>query len=215
MNDNNQAIGIDVGGTKTSVGAVDASGCVHARANFETRSERGFPACLAGMVECIRNVLGEANWKPESLSGIGIGCAGPVNPQRGTIHNPYTLPGWCGADIVMPLRETFHIPVFLENDADAAAVGEFHFGAGRGASPLVMATLGTGVGGAVLVNGRIYRGVNGEHPELGHIPVQPDGPECYCGARLLGIVRIRARHRRCGQAIWVHGQPRGVCRRVG
>lgn len=183
MSRSSQAIGIDIGGTKTAVAAVDASGRVHARADFETRSDRGFSTCLAELVERIRSIRAEANWKAASLRGIGIGCAGPVNPVRGTIHNPYTLPGWDGADIVTPLREVFHIPVCLENDADAAAVGEFQFGAGRGASPLVMVTLGTGVGGAVLVNGQICRGVNGEHPELGHIPVLPDGPECYCGTR--------------------------------
>ncbi|PYJ06537.1 MAG: hypothetical protein DME25_06450 [Verrucomicrobia bacterium] len=178
-----QAIGIDIGGTKTALAAVDAAGRVHARASFGTQSTRGFPTCLVELVERIRNVLKQANRKSESLSGIGIGCAGPVNTQRGTIHNPYTLPGWDGAEIVTPLREIFRVPVCLENDADAAAVGEFHLGAGRAADPLVMITLGTGVGGAVLVDGKIYRGVNGEHPELGHIPVTPDGPECYCGRR--------------------------------
>ncbi len=183
MSRSNQAIGIDIGGTKTVVAAVDASGRVHARANFQTDSERGFSTVLAELAENVRRVLTEARWTAEGLSGIGIGCAGPLNPVRGTIHNPYTLPGWDGADIVTPLRDLFRVPVRLENDADAAALGEFQFGAGRDANPLVMVTLGTGIGGAVLLNGRIYRGVNGEHPELGHLPVLPDGPECYCGAR--------------------------------
>ena len=105
MNRTNRAIGIDIGGTKTVVAAVEASGRVHARAGFSTRSERGFSTCLAQLVECIRGVLHEAKWTAEHLAGIGIGCTGPVNPQRGTIHNPYTLPGWDGADIVTPLRE--------------------------------------------------------------------------------------------------------------
>lgn len=178
-----QAIGIDIGGTKTAVAAVDASGSICARADLETRSDRGFATCLLQLTERISSVLNKANWPAPALAGIGIGCAGPVNALRGTIHNPYTLPGWDGADIVTPLRETFRVPVRLENDADAAAIGEFHFGAGRHTNPLVMVTLGTGVGGAVLVNGQIYRGVNGEHPELGHIPVVPDGSECYCGTR--------------------------------
>ena len=181
MSPTRQAIGIDIGGTKTVVAAVDGSGRVRARAGFATDSQRGFSNCLAELMENIRRVLTEANWKPEAFSGIGIGCTGPVNPRRGTIHNPYTLPGWDGADIVTPLREAFRVPTRLENDADVAALGELQFGAGRGASPLVMVTLGTGVGGAILVNGQIYRGVNGEHPELGHISVLPNGPECYCG----------------------------------
>ena len=183
MRRNPQAIGIDIGGTKTVVAAVESSGRVRARLAFPTDSPRGFLAGLAEIVAAVRTVARNAGWAEADLDGIGIGCAGPVNPRRGTVHNPYTLPGWDGADLVTPLRAAFRVPVRLENDADAAAVGEYRWGAGRGASPLVIVTLGTGVGGAVLVDGRIYRGGNGEHPELGHIPVRPDGPECYCGTR--------------------------------
>jgi glucokinase len=183
MSSTGLAIGIDIGGTKTVVAAVESSGQPRSRAEFATDSNRGFSACVAELIAVIRTVAREAEAKEDELCGIGIGCAGPVDPRRGTIHNPYTLPGWDDADIVAPLREAFHLPVRLENDADAAAVGEYRWGAGRGASPLVMVTLGTGIGGALLVNGEIYRGVNGEHPELGHLAVRPDGPDCYCGTR--------------------------------
>ena len=178
-----RAVGIDIGGTKIVIAAVDAAGHIHARRSYETNSPRGFSVCLAEMQTTIARVLAEAGWPAESLCGIGIGCTGPVSPQRGTIHNPDTLPGWEDAEIVTLLREAFRVEVRLENDADAAAVGEGRFGAGADTSPLVMITLGTGVGGAILVDGKIYRGVNGEHPELGHVPVLPDGPECYCGWR--------------------------------
>src|SRR5882724_1719721 len=177
------AVGIDIGGTKTAVAAVDGAGRIRARAEFETQSVRGFAPCLAQLLEAVRHVLSETEWTADKMSGIGIGCAGTVNPVHGTIHNPYTLPGWDGADIVTPLRQAFKVPVRLENDADAAGLGEFQFGAGSGASPIVMVTLGTGIGGAVIMDGRIFRGANGEHPELGHLPIQPDGRRCYCGAR--------------------------------
>ena len=203
MNQPHRAIGVDIGGTKTVVAAVDDTGRVLARTSYETRSVRGFSPCLTELQQAIRGVLHKAAWPADSLCGIGIGCAGPVSPQRGTIHNPYTLPGWDRADIITPLRDAFHVPVRLENDADAAAVGEYRFGAGAQASPLVMVTLGTGVGGAVLIEGAIYRGVNGEHPELGHIPVQPEGPECYCGAR--GCWESLA----SGTAITAGGKPLG------
>lgn len=183
--------------------AVDGSGRVQARRSFETRSRRGFDAGLSDLLDSIRDVLREAGWALDGVEGIGIGCAGPVNPLRGTIHNPFTLPGWEGANIVAALGGALGIKVRLENDADAAAVGEFHFGAGHGANPLVMITLGTGVGGAILVNEAIYRGVDGEHPELGHVPVQPDGPECYCGTR--GCWESLA----SGPAIAAAGQPLG------
>jgi glucokinase len=117
----------------------------------------------------------------ERIRGIGIGCAGPVDPARGLINNPYTLTGWNGCDIAFPLRDRFGVDVRLENDADAAAMGEYLFGAGRGCDPLVVLTFGTGVGGGVIESGRIYRGTRGQHPELGHLSVSPGGPACYCG----------------------------------
>jgi glucokinase len=128
-------------------------------------------------------VANAANVPLSRLAGIGIGCAGPVNPRRGLINNAYTLGGWKGCDIVTPLGERFKIPVYLENDADAAAVGECLHGAGRGFDPVLMLTFGTGVGGGVVIRGEIYRGVDGEHPDLGHVAALPDGPSCYCGAK--------------------------------
>jgi glucokinase len=179
--DHRKSVGIDIGGTKTAVAAVDFSGRIHARHTFETASERGFTAGLTALTESIEDVLGGARWLPSELSGIGIGCTGPVNPLRGTIHNPFTLPGWEDAEIVTDLGKRFPVPVILENDADAAAFGEYRFGAGRNANPVVIVTLGTGIGGATILNGAIQRGVNGDHPELGHIPIVSEGPPCYCG----------------------------------
>ncbi len=118
---------------------------------------------------------------PHLASGIGIGCAGPVDPLTGLINNPYTLPTWDNCNIVSTLRDKFEVPVFLENDADAALLGEVFSGAGKGCDPAVMLTFGTGVGGSAISGGRIYRGVAGGHPEIGHIPVSTGGPKCYCG----------------------------------
>jgi glucokinase len=178
-----KSVGVDIGGTKTAVAAVDSSGRIHTKTTFETLSNLGFAVGLRSLSESIRRVLDEAHWSVDEVEGIGIGCAGPVNPLSGTIHNPYTLPGWEDANIVSELGQRFGIRVILENDADAAAVGEYHFGAGRNASPIVMITVGTGIGGAALLNGKIHRGINGEHPELGHIPIFHDGPDCYCGIK--------------------------------
>ena len=203
MSESVKAIGIDIGGTKTAVAAVDETGGIRAIAQFATRSERGFEEGFCELAAVIREVANQASWPLKSIEGIGIGCAGPVNSQRGTIHNPYTLPGWENACIVSRLQEIFRIPACLENDADAAAAGEFHFGAGQGCSPIVMITIGTGIGGAVLVNGEIYRGVHGEHPEAGHVPVDIGGPECYCGTR--GCWESLA----SGMAIAAAGKPLG------
>lgn len=176
-----RALGIDIGGTKMAVAAVDATGRIHARATLPTEAERGFDRAVSRLVDALDAILAQAGWPAGDVRGIGIGCAGPVDPARGLINNPYTLTGWNGCDIVTPLRQRFGVPVRLENDADAAALGECFVGAGRGFDPVVMLTFGTGVGGAAIVRGDIYRGANGEHPELGHVPVAPDGPPCYCG----------------------------------
>jgi len=178
-----RAVGVDLGGTKMAVAAVDGTGAIRARLTLPTEAERGFERAVRRLGEAIEQVCAQAGWKPSELCGIGIGCAGPVDPARGLINNPYTLAGWDRCDIVSPLRARFGVPVRLENDADAAALGECFAGAGRGFDPVVMLTLGTGVGGAAIVSGRIYRGAGGEHPELGHLIVADDGPDCYCGAR--------------------------------
>ena len=176
-----KAVGIDIGGTKIAVATVNETGDIVQEATIPTESERGFASGISRIAEAITRVLAESGWSARELQGIGIGCAGPVDPVRGTILNPYTLPGWMNADIVTPLREAFGCAVVLENDADMALLGECRAGAGRGFDPVVMLTFGTGIGGAALVNGAIVRGVAGEHPELGHVPIDPRGPRCYCG----------------------------------
>ncbi len=178
-----QAIGIDIGGTKIALAAVDESGRILAQTSLATEAEQGFPRAVERTIEAIDGLLHQCQWEAGTWQGIGIGCAGPVDPDRGLINNPYTLTGWDQCDVVTPLRQRFAVPVRLENDADAAVVGECLAGAGRGFDPVVMLTFGTGVGGAVMFRGGIYRGVGGEHPELGHLVVDPTGPECYCGAR--------------------------------
>lgn len=183
MNSAARAVGIDIGGTKMAVALVDASGRMIANAILATEAEKGFDRAVRRLSDEVDMLLTKTNRPPSTVTGIGIGCAGPVDPPNGMINNPYTLEGWNHCDIVTPLRERFGVPVFLENDADAAAVGECFAGAGRGFDPVVMLTFGTGVGGAAVINNRIYRGVQGQHPELGHVHVAADGPACYCGTR--------------------------------
>lgn len=198
-----RAVGVDLGGTKTAVAAVDGTGAIRARLTLPTEAELGFERAVRRLGEAIEQVCAQAGWSPAGLCGIGVGCAGPVDPARGLINNPYTLAGWDRCDLVTPLRARFGVPVRLENDADAAALGECFAGAGRDFDPVVMLTLGTGVGGAAIVEGRIYRGAGGEHPELGHVLVAEDGPECYCGAR--GCLESLA----SGTALAAAGRPLG------
>ena len=181
MNQPARAIGIDIGGTKIAVAAIDESGAILARTTIATEAELGFDRAIVRMTEAADRVLEQAGWSRSDLRGVGIGCTGPVNAERGIINNPYTLPTWIDCDIVTRLRAVFDRPVYLENDADAAALGEWFAGSGRGCRQIVMLTLGTGVGGGAVIEGQVFRGTRGEHPELGHIPIDSGGPDCYCG----------------------------------
>lgn len=175
------ALGIDIGGTKIGLGVVAGDGRVLARAVIPTDAARGFPSSVQRIGSACRSILGESGMPPAALSGIGIGCTGPVNPRTGVVDNPHTLPTWDGCNLVAALSAEMNLPVWLENDADAAALGEYHHGAGEGSGRMAMLTFGTGIGGSMLLEGEIYRGAGGEHPEFGHLPAMPDGPECYCG----------------------------------
>jgi glucokinase len=173
------AIGIDIGGTKMALALIDDGGAILDRAVLSTEAEQGFDRAVERLSRGMAGLMAKAGQR--RLAAVGIGCAGPVDSRRGLINNPYTLTGWDRCDIVSPLSGTFGVPVYLENDADAAAAGEYLGGAGRGFDPVVMLTFGTGIGGAAVAGGQIYRGVHGEHPELGHIPVGVGGAACYCG----------------------------------
>lgn len=175
------ALGIDIGGTKIALGVVAEDGRVLTRASFPTDAGQGFDVAVRRMVTAAREAIRESGVSSTAIVGAGIGCTGPVNSSTGVIDNPHTLPGWEGRNIVAALSAGIDAPVWIENDADAAALGEYYYGAGQGADRLAMLTFGTGVGGAVVLGGEIYRGVAGEHPEFGHMPAASAGPVCYCG----------------------------------
>lgn len=177
------AIGIDIGGTKIAVATVAAAGCILGRSTMPTQAERGFDDGLRRIVALLDRLMAETGCSRRALAAIGIGCAGPVDPIRGTIDNPYTLPTWDGVNIVEPLQAEYGVRVVLENDADAAAMGEVWLGAGQGGRVVVMITIGTGIGGGIIIDGQVYRGIEGTHPEIGHHSIDPTGPACYCGMR--------------------------------
>lgn len=174
------AIGVDLGGTIVRAGALDADGHLLAVREIPIEAARGAETGLRSIQALIDLVLAESG--ADSLAGIGIGSTGPVDPIRGTIHNPYTLPTWENVPITGWMQAAFHVPVTLENDADVAALGEYWRGAGRSVQRLFAVTVGTGVGTALVQDGQIYRGLHGLHPETGHLLLDPSGPPCYCGA---------------------------------
>jgi glucokinase len=172
-------LGIDLGGTNVRAGAITQEGDLLCWRDTSIEAARGPEIGLGTIMDLVVQVADEVN---RPILAIGVGSTGPLDRERGCIQNPYTLPGWEDVDIVTPLRERFGVPVALENDADAAALGESWMGAGQGIPRMFMVTIGTGVGTALILDGKIYRGLGGEHPEGGHIIVDPSGPACYCGA---------------------------------
>ena len=170
---------IDIGGTKIAVGMVDADGRVVSRLESPTQPQRGFEDAVDRMKRMLRDCARTAR---AVIDGVGIGCTGPVDAFTGVILNADTIPGWEGNDLVGAIAREFSVPVALENDADAAALGEVAWGAGRGKRTFIYVTISTGIGVGVIVDGRLYRGVDGYHPEIGHQVIDASGPRCYCGA---------------------------------
>lgn len=171
---------VDIGGTKIAVGAIDGAGRVLAREETPTAAARGFDDAMERIVAMLDRLRRQIN---EPMRGVGIGCTGPVDPYRGTIGEVEFLPGWKGANPVAMLAARLHLEVAMENDADAAALAEAEWGAGRDRKSLICITVGTGIGAGLLLNGALYRGVDGAHPEVGHHVIDDTGPACYCGAR--------------------------------
>ncbi len=177
--------GVDIGGTKIAVAAVSLQGEILAREEIETRAAEGASRVIERLTSTLRQIA-----PSDQLIGIGIGCTGPVDPRSGHVMNPYTLPTWHDVDLLSPLAQEFQTRVVLENDCDAAALGEHWRGAGQGARNLVYVTVGTGIGAGLILDGRLYRGVGMVAGEIGHMSIDHDGPLCYCGSR--GCLEILA-----------------------
>ena len=171
---------VDIGGTKIAVGAVDTTGRILAKEECPTRPREGFAAAMQRIGDMLERAVARSQLP---LSGIGIGCTGPVDPLSGAIGVVDFLPGWNGCNPVTQLARRFGVRVAMENDADAMALGELAWGAGRGRRHLICVTVGTGIGGGIVIGGQLYRGVDGAHPEIGHHVIDAGGPACFCGAR--------------------------------
>ena len=164
---------IDIGGTKIAAGVVDAGGRVLTRTEWPTNADAREALSRMGVF-----LLG-CGFK---LEGIGVGCTGPVDPATGVVGDVDLLPGWSGFGLVEHLTALTGLPVAMENDADAAALAEANWGVGAGARRFLYVTISTGIGAGIVLDGELYRGVDGSHPELGHQTIDASGPRCYCGA---------------------------------
>lgn len=176
------AIGVDVGGTNMRVAAVDDCGTALEVIAAPTELQLGRDHVLSEIADAIRR-LGRKYAASGRLLGVGVGVPGIIDLDSGTVRSAANLPGWNDFPVRSELEMILGVPVVLENDANCAALGEKWVGAGQAVDDLCMLTLGTGVGGGFVVNGRPWHGVMGMAGELGHMTVIPDGTPCPCGSR--------------------------------
>lgn len=165
---------LDIGGTKIRVACLDAALAVIAVDEFPTAAAASPRAAMDRVASFLQGV---------SIAALGIGCTGPVDPITGLVGDVELLPGWQNFALTANLADRLGVPVALENDCDAAALGESAIGAGRGASRFLYVSISTGIGAGIVIDSKLYRGRLGVHPELGHMALDPAGPLCYCGAR--------------------------------
>jgi glucokinase len=179
-------LGVDIGGTNLVVGAVSRDGRLAAIRSEPTRPDRGPDAAVAA-IQAMASALAEdasgaGSRTSDAFMGMGVGCPGPLDPEGGIILETPNL-GWEGFPILDRLAEAIGLPATLDNDANCATWGEWWAGAGRGAGSLVCVTLGTGVGGGFIADGRLLRGASGAAMEIGHTTLSLGGRLCGCGAR--------------------------------
>ena len=171
---------VDIGGTKIAVGAASEDGRIIGRVECSTRPESGFADAMDRVKQMLHRVAVDTG---SGFIGIGIACPGPLDQASGVIGEVGTLPGWQGGNLIATLEEEFGIPIAVENDADAAALAEANCGAGRGSRHLIYVTVSTGIGAGILIDGHLYRGAHGVHPEIGHQIIDASaGSSCYCKA---------------------------------
>lgn len=175
-------LGIDVGGTNIKLGLVNTSGKVVVQKSFSTKAYRhNKNKLLEALLRAVRSLFAEEGLKKENIQGIGIGLPGLIDPVRGMVNILPNISGWRKVPLKKIIEARLGIKTFLENDVNLITLGEWKYGAGRGVKNLVCITLGTGVGGGLIINNQLYRGEGFAAGEVGHMPLNEKGPACGCG----------------------------------
>ena len=175
-------IGIDVGGTNVKLGLIDPRGEVVSRLSFSTKNFSATPEKLtAAICEAVGALLRKERVMKTSIMGVGVGLPGLIDVKRGIVRVLPNIPGWKDVPLKKTMEKTLGLPVQLENDVNMITLGEWKYGAGKGLTDVIFMTLGTGVGAGLILNGDIYRGPGFAAGEIGHAPLNEEGPECGCG----------------------------------
>ena len=182
MTEGRPILGIDIGGTNLGAAVATPDGRVLASLRRPSQATDGPDAMIDRVVDMGRAAIAETGVALEDVAAIGISCGGPLDPPRGLVLNALNNPGWVDVPVVDRVQAALGRPTYLENDANAAALAEHRFGAGRGVRNLVYLTISTGLGGGAIVDGRLIHGEDGNAGELGHLVVRVNGRPCHCGS---------------------------------
>jgi glucokinase len=210
MNDERLVAGVDLGGTKILTLIFNARHEVVGRDQRPTDDEDGDPEAV--MQRMAASVVAAASGRP--LSSVGISAAGPVDLKRGVVTTPPNLKGWNDVPLQSRLSELLGMQCTLSHDADCGAVAEHRLGAGQGVSNLIYVTLGTGVGGGLILDGKLYSGTSGSAGEIGHMLVEPRGRRCNCGRIGCLEAMVGGAYLALDAAAIVAAEPRGVLARL-
>jgi glucokinase len=208
-------VGVDLGGTNIKVAAVTREKEILAKDSWPTNAATGPEPVIDTMAQMVEHILEKAGIRRSQLLAVGVGSPGPLNWQTGIIYETPNLPGWNNVPLTALMETRLTTPCFLENDANAACFGEYWLGAGQGCETMCVLTLGTGVGGGIVVFSRLLRGLDGTAGELGHMIVQRGGRKCGCGshgclesyASVTGLVRTATEGLEAGE----HSVLQGMC----
>ncbi|MEA1960890.1 MAG: ROK family protein [Bacillota bacterium] len=173
-------LGIDIGGTKILTGLVASDGRVIDRIKEKTDPDAAPEMSMNQIAASVHSLLNKNGLSIQELKGVAAGCPGPLDFSRGMIPQTPNL-NWTGFEIRQALSDKLQCPVFLDNDANMAALGEYCYGEGKGCKHLLYMTISTGIGGGIILDGEVYRGTDGGAGEFGHMVVNPFGPNCRCG----------------------------------
>lgn len=176
-------LGIDLGGTQVKTALVSRSKELLSKDSRPTHAAEGLDAVLDVLADSADAAIAGAGRSRDDLMAVCVGAPGPGNPHTGVVFSPPNLPGWKDVPLAELMTERLGVPCFIDNDANVACYGEFWMGAGQGVQSMCLLTLGTGVGGGIVVFGKLLRGIDGTAAEIGHMIVQRDGRPCGCGAR--------------------------------
>jgi glucokinase len=180
---NKYYFGVDLGGTVTKIGLVNKELNVFDKRIFSTFLYDSKSKLLRQIIKNINDILQKDKRRKRYIAGIGLGVPGLVNFEEGLIYKLTNIPGWRDVEITKILKRETGLPILVDNDVNAITLGEFIFGAGKGTKNMICLTLGTGVGGGIILEGKLYRGSSYSAGEIGHFPIKRNGLRCNCGSR--------------------------------